>query len=120
MSERTQEPLGSIHVSPTAVATIASQAILKVYGVVGMASKTAIGDWAATISRDPHHGVDIQYKGGKLIIDTFVIIQHGTRISSVAASVINAVRFKVEKALAVPVYQVNVYVQGLRMMEGEE
>ena len=110
------DDLGSIHVSPTAIATIASQALLTSYGVVGMASKTAIGDLAATLTKDPHHGIDVHYRQGKLIIDAYVIIQHGTRISSVANSVINAVRFQVEKATSIPVHQINVYVQGLRMM----
>nr|MBN1229780.1 Asp23/Gls24 family envelope stress response protein [Anaerolineae bacterium] len=115
MTDHIEEPLGSIHVSPTAIATIASQALLTSYGVVGMASKTAIGDWAATLTGDPHHGIEVQYKKGQLVIGVYVIIQHGTRISQVASSVINAVRFQVEKAIGLPVYQVNVYVQGLRM-----
>jgi uncharacterized alkaline shock family protein YloU len=117
MTEQSDDTLGNIHVSPTAVATIASQALLKSYGVVGMASKTAIGDFAATLTRDPHHGIEVSYKQGKLVIDAYVVVQHGTRISQVASSVINAVRFQVEKAVGVPVYQVNVYVQGLRLTD---
>jgi uncharacterized alkaline shock family protein YloU len=31
-------PLGSIEISPAAIATIASQAVLRSYGVVGMAA----------------------------------------------------------------------------------
>lgn len=118
MSEQPDDNLGTIHVSPTAIATIASQALLTSYGVVGMASKTAFGEFAATLTRDPHHGIDIQYRDGRLVIDVYVVIQHGTRISSVANSVINAVRFQVEKAVGVPVDQVNVHVQGLRMANG--
>jgi uncharacterized alkaline shock family protein YloU len=120
MSEKPEQGLGTIHVSPTAVATIASQALLTSYGVVGMASKTAIGELAAQLTRDPHHGIDVHFKQGQLVIDVFVIIQHGTRISSVASSVINAVRFQVENMVGVPVHQVNVYVQGLRMMDEDK
>lgn len=107
--------MGSIHVSPTAIATVASQALMTSYGVVGMASKTAIGDFAASLTRDPHHGIDVQYRNGQLTIDVYVIVQHGTRISQVANSVINRVRFQVEKTVGIPVHQVNVFVQGLRM-----
>lgn len=117
MSSQSDEHLGSVHVSPTAIATIASQALMTSYGVVGMASKTAIGDLAASLTRDPHHGIDVQYKRGQLTIDVYVIVQHGTRISSVASSVINAVRFQVEKATGIPVHQVNIYVQGLRILD---
>jgi uncharacterized alkaline shock family protein YloU len=87
------------------------------YGVVGMASKTAIGEFAATLTRDPHHGINVQFVEEQIIIDVYVIIEHGTRISTVAASVINAVRFSVEKAVGMPVQQVNVHVQGLRVNE---
>lgn len=119
MTNDSGDSLGSIFVSPTAVATIASQALLTSYGVVGMASKTAIGDLAAQLTRDPHHGIDVHYKGDELVIDVYVIIQHGTRISQVASSVINRVRFQVEQAVGVPVHQVNVFVQGLRMVDDD-
>ncbi len=115
MSKQSDENLGTIYVSPTAIATIASQALLTSYGVVGMASKNAFNELAAVLTRDPHHGIDVHYKSGKLIIDVYVIIQHGTRITSVAASVINAVRFSIEKSVGIPVDQVNLYVQGLRV-----
>ena len=120
MSNQRNQTSGSIHVSPSAIATIASQALLTCYGVVGMASKTAIGELAAQLTRDPHHGIDVTYKGGKLIIDVYVIIQHGTRISSVADSVISSVRFKVEQAVGISVQQINLYVQGLRLMPDNE
>lgn len=119
MSTESNQSQGKVFVAPDAIATIASQALLTSYGVVGMASKNAIDELAATLTRDPHHGISVTYKGGKIIIDVFVIIQHGTRVSSVASSVINAVRFNVEKAVGIPVERVNVYVQGLRMMPDE-
>lgn len=118
MTERTDDNMGTVHVSPTAIATIASQALLTSYGVVGMASKTAIGDLAATLTRDPHHGIDVHFRHGQLVVDVYVIVQHGTRISQVASSVINAVRFQIERTVSLPVHQVNVYVQGLRLANG--
>ncbi|HEC23708.1 MAG TPA: Asp23/Gls24 family envelope stress response protein [Chloroflexi bacterium] len=120
MSTQSNENLGTIYVSPAAIATIASNALLTCYGVVGMASKNAFNELAATLTRDPHHGIDVHYQDGKIVIDVYVIIQHGTRISSVADSVINAVRFNVERSVGIPVHQVNVYVQGLRMMNEDE
>jgi uncharacterized alkaline shock family protein YloU len=117
MSDTLQESnRGSIHVSPTAIATVASQALLTCYGVVGMASKNAIDELAATLTRDPHHGIEVKYRDTRLVIDVYVIIQHGTRIQSVTDSVINAVRYSIESTVAIPVHQVNVYVQGLRMV----
>ncbi len=118
-TQQDEQKLGTIHVSPNAVATIASHALMMSYGVVGMASKNAFNELAATLTRDPHHGISVTFAQGKIIIDVYVIIEYGTRISSVAASVINAVRFNIEKTVGVPVHQVNIYVQGLRVDQND-
>ncbi|HEY5572993.1 MAG TPA: Asp23/Gls24 family envelope stress response protein [Anaerolineales bacterium] len=108
-------PIGSIHVSPRAVATIAYQAALESYGVVGLASKNLFNGLTNAIVKDPTHGVEVHYDGDHIIIDIYIIIEYGTRIKAVADSVSNTVRFHVEKALGLPVSQVNVHVQGLRV-----
>ncbi len=115
--DQKRETLGTIHVSPNAIATIASQALLKSYGVVGMASRNVVDGITSAITRDPNHGIDVRAEDGRIIINVYVIIEHGTRITSVATSVIDAVRFNVQKMLGIPVYQVSVYVQGLRVSE---
>lgn len=107
--------LGHIHVAPTAIASIASQAVLKSYGVMGMASRNVVNDIASSLTRDPNHGIVVTLSQDDVSIDVYVILAYGTRISSVANSIIDAVRFEVEKALDVPIEQVNVYVQGLLM-----
>jgi uncharacterized alkaline shock family protein YloU len=117
MNTTSQKKLGSIHVSPTAIATIASNAMLTSYGVVGMASKNAFNELAATLTRDPHHGIEVKYEHGQIVIDAYIVVQHGTRITTVADSVINAIRFNVEQAIGLPVHQVNVFVQGLRLID---
>jgi len=108
---------GSIYISPGAIASIASHAVLQTYGVVGMASRNALGQLAAVLTRDPNHGVTVSYRESDLSIDIYVIVQHGTNISSIAESMIDSVRYNVEKAAGIPVKQVNVYVQGLRQPE---
>ena len=110
-------PIGSIHVSPRAVATIAYQAALESYGVVGLASKNIFNGLTNAIVKDPTHGVEVHYDGERIIIDVYIMIEYGTRIKSVANSVSNTVRFHVEKALGLPVSQVNVHVQGLRVSD---
>lgn len=108
-------PIGSIHVSPRAVATIAYQAALESYGIVGLASKNLIADLTNVLVKDPTQGVEVDYDGENIVIDMYIVIEYGTRIKSVASSVANTVRFHVEKALGMPVNQVNVHVSGLRI-----
>ncbi len=112
-------PYGSIHVSARAIASIAYQAAIKSYGVVGLASKNLVNGLTNKVVKDPTHGIEVDYEDGKINIDIYVIVQYGTRIKSVASSVANTVRFSVEKYLGIPINNVNVHVQGLRI-NGEE
>jgi len=107
--------LGGIHISPNAVATIAYQAALASYGVVGLAARNIADGIVKTISRDPSRGITVRYNGENIDIEIHIIVEYGTRISSVAESVINTVRFHVEKALGLKVNTVNVHVAGLRV-----
>ncbi len=108
-------PLGSIHISPQAIASLAYHAALQSYGVVGLASKNLVNGLTQAIVKDPTKGVEVIYDGSQINIELFVIIEYGTRIKSVANSVSHAVRFRVEKALGMPVNEVNVHVRGLRI-----
>mgnify|MGYP001236477227 FL=1 len=112
-------PRGSIEISPTAIATLASHAALQTYGVVGMASPNLASDIAASLTRDPNRGIVVRLEDNHIIIDVYVIIEYGTRIASVANSLINGVRYAVEQATGLPVNQVNVHVQGLRVSKTE-
>lgn len=108
-------PLGDIRISPQAIATIAYQAAQRSYGVVGLASKNIADGLANAIVKDPTHGIDVEYEDQQIYIDIYIIIEYGTRIKSVAASVANTVQYHVEKAIGLPVSEINVHVQGLRI-----
>jgi uncharacterized alkaline shock family protein YloU len=110
-------PIGSIHVSPRAIATIAYNAARQSYGVVGLAPKNIVNGLTQAVVKDPTHGVEVIYDGEALNIDLYIIVEYGTRISSVAASVSNTVRYQVERALGMPVNQVNIHVQSLRISD---
>ena len=106
---------GRIDVSPTAIASIVNDAVRSCYGVVGTASKDLASGIATALSPERRRGVEVRIEDGRIAIDVYVIIEYGTRISAVARSVMNVVKFSVERALGVPVEEVNVHVDGLRI-----
>ena len=112
-------PHGKIEISPTAIATLASHAVLQTYGVVGMAAPNLASGIAASLTRDPNRGILVRQEDGQIIIDVYVVIEHGTRIASVANSLINGVRYALDQSIGVQVSQVNVHVQGLRVSRSE-
>src|SRR5574342_1131219 len=105
--------LGGIHISPNAVATIAYHAVLESYGVVGLAPINLADGIVKSITREPSRGVSVKYNGEDIDIEIHVIVEYGTRINSVAESVMNTVRYHVEKALGLKVNKIDVHVAGL-------
>jgi len=122
MTARMQMPsmdrLGKIEVSQRAIASIAADAALRSYGVVGMAS-TRLKDGLAEMLRRENleRGIVVHFKDGQIVIDLYVIVEYGTRISEVGRNIAQNVKFAVEKAIGMPVAQVNVNVQGLRISD---
>ncbi len=110
-----KNPLGNIYISHRAIATIAYQSALKSYGVVGLAAKNFTEGLTQSIVKDPALGVKINFNGNAVKIEMFIIVEYGTRVKSVAASVANSVRYQIEKALGLPVSEINVHVRGLRI-----
>ena len=108
--------LGRIEVSPRAVATIASEAVLSCYGVVGMAAATLRDGIAELLQVEgTQRGVEVTLSGDLITIDLYIVVEYGTRISEVAQNVMESVTYTVEQALGMPVAEVNVHVQGLRV-----
>ncbi len=108
--------LGKIEVSPQAIASIAGQAVLECYGVVGMAPKHLRDDLAEILpGSNFRRGVDVHLAGEEISIDLYVVVEYGTRISEVAHGIKNRVKFSVEHATGLRVAEVNVHVQGLRV-----
>ena len=123
MNERSpitvEEQKGKIEVSQAAIASIVHEALMSCYGVVGTASKGLATDLADVISGDSKRGVVVRAVDDRIVIDLFVVIEYGTRIASVARSAMNVVKYSVEQALGLPVAEVNVHVQALRVSESD-
>lgn len=117
MKEEENNPLGNIYVSYRAISTVAYQSALQSYGVVGLAPKNLAKSMAQVLVKDPTLGVDVHFDDKSIQIDLYVIVEYGTRIKSVAASVSDNVRYQVERVFGLPVSQVNVHVRGLRISD---
>jgi uncharacterized alkaline shock family protein YloU len=114
----TETELGVIEVSCAAIASIASQAVLESYGVVGMASKGFKDGLVELLAPSAsHRGIDVHLVDSQVVIDLYVIVEYGTRISEVAYNIMSGVKFRVERALGASVAQVNVHVRGLRVSQ---
>ena len=108
-------PLGKIEILPNAIHSIAVQAVCECYGVVGIASPRLRNGQAVLLTDErSNQGVQVRLVNDQIILEIYVVLEYGLRISEIAHNVMSSVKYATEKMLGVPVAQVNVNVQGLR------
>ena len=113
-----EKDLGRIEVSSQVIASIAGHAAGGCYGVVAMAARGLRDGIAQRLQMENlHRGVEVKVDAEGIDIDLWVVVEYGVRISEVARSLQDAVRYEVEKALAITVKTVNVNVQGIHLEE---
>jgi len=110
--------LGRIDISEEVISTIAGATAVECYGLVGMASRKITDGFVDLLGRENlGRGVVVSIKDNEVIIDLHIVVGYGVRISEVAANVMERVRYTTEKLTGLNVSQVNVNVQGVRVLE---
>jgi uncharacterized alkaline shock family protein YloU len=113
-----QNELGKVIVADQVVATIAGYAALECYGLVGMASQKITDGIGQLLGRDSlSKGVSVSSQRDNLIIDVYVIVSYGVKISEVAQNAMEKVRYAVEHKTGINVAEVNIIVQGVRVID---
>ena len=107
-------PLGKIEVLPNAIHTIAKKATSECYGVVGITAPRLHHGQAVLLKPEmSNQGIQVRVVNDQIIVEVYVALEYGLRISEIAQNIMSSVKFSIEKMLGVPVAQVNVNVQGL-------
>jgi len=110
--------LGEILVNTDVIAKYAGSSAIECFGVVGMAS-IKMKDGLAKLLRmeNLNQGVDVLVEDNNITINLHIIVSYGVSISAVAENLIGNVRYKVEEFSGLNVVKVNVYVEGVRVID---
>lgn len=112
--EHRSQSQGKIEVLPNAIHTIATRAVSECYGVVGLAARHLRNGRAVLLAPEQtNHGVQIRVVNDQIIVEVYVVLEYGLRMSEIAHNIMSSVKFAIEKILGVPVARVNVNIQGL-------
>ncbi|MEW6662666.1 MAG: Asp23/Gls24 family envelope stress response protein [Bacillota bacterium] len=118
MGNKIQNEYGFISISKEVFATIAGAAAMECYGLVGMAPKTLQDGLVEMLGRDTmRKGVEVNLQDNGLIVDLYIIVGYGTRISVVAQNVMEKVKYTLEDITGVKVERVNIIVQGVKVVD---
>jgi uncharacterized alkaline shock family protein YloU len=118
MSIEMKTKFGQIDISNEVIATIAGGAAVDCYGIIGMASKNQLKDGLTEILRRENftRGVIVRQESEEVHIDMYIIVSYGTKISEVAHNVQSKVKYTLDKTVGLSVDSVNIFVQGVRVM----
>lgn len=109
---------GNIHINTEVIATIAGAAAIECYGLVGMASKSTAGGIVDLLKREHlTKGIKVNAEEDQLVIDLYVVVQFGTKISVVAENIIKKVKYSVESQTGLTVKKVNLNIESVRVQK---
>lgn len=110
-------PPGSVRVANEVIAHIASLTALQVQGVAGMYQAGTDRTDRRLRPQNAHRGVRVETIDGALHIDIFIVVEQGSHVPTVAATVQQDVIDAVDKMLGLELGEVNVFVGDVSFAE---
>lgn len=108
---------GQIELSDDVIATVVGGSTTEIFGVVGMASKSAIRDnFQALLGKENYaKGVVVKSTDAGIAVDVYTVMSYGVKISEVSKNIQERVKFNLENQLGIKTEAVNVYVQNIKV-----
>ena len=111
--------LGNVQIDKDVIAKYAGSSAVECFGIVGMAAGNVKDGFAKLLKRESlTHGVGVTVsEENKITIDLHIIVSYGVSVSAVTDNLINNVKYKVEEFAGLMVERINVYVEGVRVID---
>ncbi len=118
MKGRINNKLGEIRINPEVIAKYAGLTAVECFGIVGMAAISMKDGLVKLLKRDSlTHGITLSIEDNHITLDFHVIVSYGVSISAVADNLIENVKYKVEELTGMEVDKINIYVEGVRVID---
>ena len=111
--------LGIITIDPEVIAKYAGTVAVECFGIVGMAMVSVKDGLVKLLKRDSlSKGINVTIdENNEISIEFHVIIAYGVNISTIAENIISSVKYKVEAYTGMTVKKINIYVEGVRVID---
>ena len=118
MGEEKKSPISEVKINPDVIAQYAGMEAMGCFGIVGMGAVSLKDGFVKVLKSDKlSKGVSITIKDNRISIDFHVIVAYGVSIQAVSDNLINNVVYQVESFTGMTVEKVNVYVEGVRVID---
>ncbi len=119
MKGKISTEFGEVLIDEAVIAKYAGTTAVECFGIVGMAAVSMTDGLVKLLKKDSiTKGISVNIgEGNNVTIDFHVIVSYGVNISSVADNLIENVKYKVEDFTGLKVSKINIYVEGVRIID---
>ena len=114
-----ENSLGTVSIDSEVVATYAGSVAVECFGIVGMAAVNMKDGLVKLLKKDYlHHGISVKIgEDNQITLDFHVIVSYGVSISTVSDNLISTVKYKVEEFTGMKIAKINIFVEGVRVID---
>ena len=106
--------LGQISINPDVIAFYVGIQAVECFGIVGMAAVSVTDGISRLLKRENlTKGISVN----KLILDFHIIVAYGLSISAITQNLIETIQYKAEKFTGMEVKKINIFVEGVRIID---
>ena len=118
MKGRINTELGDIAISPDVIAMYAGSVAVECFGIVGMAAVNMKDGLVKLLKKESlKHGINVTLNDNKISLDFHVIVSYGVSILAVSNNLIDNVKYKVEEFTGMEIEKINIFVEGVRVID---
>lgn len=118
MKGRMNTELGEISIASEVIATYAGSVAVECFGIVGMAAVNMKDGLVKLLKKESlKHGINVTVNENKISLDFHVIVAYGVSIRAVSDNLIDNVKYKVESFTGLEVENINIMVEGVRVID---
>ena len=118
MKCRINNQLGTILIDTDVIAKYAGSVAIECFGIVGMAAVNMKDGLVKLLKKESlTHGINVTVNENKITLDFHVVMVYGVSIRAVSDNLIENVKYKVEKFTGVEVEKINIFVEGVRVID---
>ena len=111
--------LGIITIDPEVIAKYAGSVAVECFGIVGMAAVSMKDGLVKLLKKESlTKGIQVGISDeNKITLNFHVVVAYGVSISAVTDNLISNVKYKVEEFTGMSVYKINIYIEGVRVID---
>lgn len=118
MKETLATGSGNLIIDLDVVAQYAGTVAVECFGIVGMAAVSVSDGLFKMLKKDKlTKGISVEMVHDKLVLDFHVIVSYGVNIRAVASNLVSNVKYKVEEYTGFEIDKINIYVEGVRVID---